>query len=1200
MTRLLAALVLLAACRPAAAQIVWDRVHKHKGGSDLTPGTGGSVHHGYGFQDQYLRERGGRIHVVYAHGSWRWDIDAGTVDTHSDWPALPLASLKHGDKSAFELSSPTQPAPYKGRYSTMQGSAFVAGGQRYVFLDGSGRLTVVDMNTLKAKALMNADSFTLHSDRVLIGRSGGSFRAFDALIPEECPGYTQTHRYITCDLPQFTGALGLDAWYRPIRREAAAIVDGRELRLVDRAGATRYEDKTSAKLSKRRIFSSDGRRFAYPDAKGRIVVVDLETFKVLRAFPTGEYEQEYSEFSPTGRYLRNSFGLFDIDAGSTRSLRGPLYANNSPDDAYALETGGYPDYVLSLKGLTDGTAVPLMKGDANFARFSPLGGFVLVGKEDSANMPGRVFAVPSGRLVAAIDGAWKYARFSPDDRMLVLISAGEERLRFVDLRLMAQTSLALPKGEGRIYGLGFSGDGRWLVASGGDSFRAWRLRPELMRRDMIEGFQAESASAAAALAAARESALAKSASEYAAKISTAKPVKGEFESSAEFAERVKAAEEQVAALSRESTGEAKRIAGEWDLKAASDAARRKEQLESGLDEEFTLVSPAKPVRYEADAQEFVVSYEALGQSNLARVPVARRDAPGVKERMLEAALVINHTLVDGKPRPRELRLSIKDPVLGELYSWSTGGETVRRAKASPDAPPRLELRVAFADGDGDGALSSGEAARVTATLSNTGAGPARAASIVMEPAAIEGLGFASRHFVGEVPAGSSRAVTIPLKALFGVADGERSLTLSARDANGFSTDPFKLVFQTRARRGARLSLAEFKVKEAGGDGVVTPGELVELVLRVRNDGAGAAEAAAVALTGANADLFIQGESRRILGALAPGQTAEVRYTVFSNTSLAGERMRYDAALSEAGGSWSAPIDIPLRRALGATRELVVKAQASASAAPAAASDADKPVSTGAPNPDAYAVILGAEDYAKAARVSHARRDAASFKEFATRILGVPDDAAHLFYLDEGVTLAELRKAFTPNGWLARRVGPGSDVYVFYAGHGAPSLDGKGAYLVPQDGDPNYAVETGFPVDELMSTLAGLKAKTATVWLDACFSGADRESRSLLADARPLLHKTDLRVPEGKVALFGAATGSQVSSAYPEKRHGLFTWFSLRGLDGEADADKDGRLTAGELADYLSARVPRAAGALDREQTPVFRGDRERVLARYRR
>jgi uncharacterized caspase-like protein len=38
-------------------------------------------------------------------------------------------------------------------------------------------------------------------------------------------------------------------------------------------------------------------------------------------------------------------------------------------------------------------------------------------------------------------------------------------------------------------------------------------------------------------------------------------------------------------------------------------------------------------------------------------------------------------------------------------------------------------------------------------------------------------------------------------------------------------------------------------------------------------------------------------------------------------------------------------------------------------------------------------------------------------------------------------------------------------------------------------------------------------------------------------------------------------------------HGAFTWAVLQGLAGEADADHDHYVTAGELIDYVTAKVP---------------------------
>jgi uncharacterized caspase-like protein len=85
----------------------------------------------------------------------------------------------------------------------------------------------------------------------------------------------------------------------------------------------------------------------------------------------------------------------------------------------------------------------------------------------------------------------------------------------------------------------------------------------------------------------------------------------------------------------------------------------------------------------------------------------------------------------------------------------------------------------------------------------------------------------------------------------------------------------------------------------------------------------------------------------------------------------------------------------------------------------------------------------------------------------------------------------------------------------------------------------------------------------------------------------------------KIVVFAAADSNQISSSYPEKQHGLFTYFLLKGLRGEADKNNDKEIAVDELEVYLVTNVKKTAGQLDREQTPQVMGwDKRRVLVRY--
>ena len=52
---------------------------------------------------------------------------------------------------------------------------------------------------------------------------------------------------------------------------------------------------------------------------------------------------------------------------------------------------------------------------------------------------------------------------------------------------------------------------------------------------------------------------------------------------------------------------------------------------------------------------------------------------------------------------------------------------------------------------------------------------------------------------------------------------------------------------------------------------------------------------------------------------------------------------------------------------------------------------------------------------------------------------------------------------------------------------------------------------------------------------------------------------------------------------------------MKGMEGEADENKDGKITVGEMHAYLADRVARQAGAVNRQQTPQLLGDPSRVL-----
>lgn len=260
----------------------------------------------------------------------------------------------------------------------------------------------------------------------------------------------------------------------------------------------------------------------------------------------------------------------------------------------------------------------------------------------------------------------------------------------------------------------------------------------------------------------------------------------------------------------------------------------------------------------------------------------------------------------------------------------------------------------------------------------------------------------------------------------------------------------------------------------------------------------------------------------------------------------------------------------------------------------------------APRPKAVAVVIGNTSYSKrdVPAVEYATRDAQAIRRYLIEALGFSND--HIIF-EQDATLTTLRAVFgtetNERGRLyeqaafAGQGGDSAEVFVFYSGHGAPGTNDKNGYLVPTDADPNRMELQGYSMAQLYRNLAKLPAKSVTLVLDACFSGGSDRGQLIKGASGGLLRLDNLFLGVENGNLFAAAESDQISSWYEEKKHGLFTYYFLKGLQGAADADANAEITAKEMDDYLLAAVRPRASLKGREQRPVFVGrDPSRVIA----
>jgi uncharacterized caspase-like protein len=242
-----------------------------------------------------------------------------------------------------------------------------------------------------------------------------------------------------------------------------------------------------------------------------------------------------------------------------------------------------------------------------------------------------------------------------------------------------------------------------------------------------------------------------------------------------------------------------------------------------------------------------------------------------------------------------------------------------------------------------------------------------------------------------------------------------------------------------------------------------------------------------------------------------------------------------------------------------------------------------------PDAKTFALVVGISKYQKLPQdlwLQYPDADATTFGQHlaSPRGGGVPADQM-LQLTNEQATTAAIRNAFQT--FLKTRPGKNDTVYILIAGHG--TVDSSGAYILTWDSDPENLSGTALPMAELHSVVeeALLKVGHVILLADVC------RAATIAGQKTTALGGVVEQIGEAPGELLGlmAARPRELSLEGPAfgGGHGAFTWSVLKGLEGAADSDHDGFVTAGELIDFVTADVP---GLTRNQQHPRDFGNME--------
>ncbi len=218
----------------------------------------------------------------------------------------------------------------------------------------------------------------------------------------------------------------------------------------------------------------------------------------------------------------------------------------------------------------------------------------------------------------------------------------------------------------------------------------------------------------------------------------------------------------------------------------------------------------------------------------------------------------------------------------------------------------------------------------------------------------------------------------------------------------------------------------------------------------------------------------------------------------------------------------------------------------------------------------YALIIGNENYRTAADVPYAIHDSRVFAYYCDKLLGIPslnvhqrEDVTKYMLVDEEMS------------WLEGLTNRGNkNLIVYYAGHGVQDADRK-AYLLPTDVNGGEKPQDGVSLDDFYARLGNLGFHQVTVFLDACFSGVNRDNEGVTRGTRGVgMAAEEGTISNGNVVVMSAASGAETAQAYDEQGHGLFTYYLLRILK-----ENQGFISLGELSETIERNVRETAPTL---------------------
>lgn len=507
-------------------------------------------------------------------------------------------------------------------------------------------------------------------------------------------------------------------------------------------------------------------------------------------------------------------------------------------------------------------------------------------------------------------------------------------------------------------------------------------------------------------------------------------------------------------------------------------------------------------------------------------------------------------------------------------------------KYYPSQPPLLTLQegtLVFIDATHNDAINATEQCTIQFKIQNNGKGAANNCEAKVKLSGTTSGISVQTVKLPTIAVGQTYEVVIPVTTNINTQDGKVTFSIEVFEPNGWGIAPFDLSVNTKAFDAPLLQVVDYNITSSSGK--IRKMEPFTLSFNVQNVKYGDAENVKVKVNLPSNVYIMDGQAELSFSRIKSGEAKTVQIVLAANNNYPNANIPITIDIKEKYGRFAEnrSLDIALNQTtstvidIAGTREEQKRGEIKLATM---SSDIDRNIpKSQIQNNNTIALVIANERYNNMPNVPYALNDGNIFKEYCLKTLGIPEE--NILY-QSNATLNGIRQKLDllqKKAQARSNAKRETNIIVYYTGHGVPDNNSRSAYLMPTDGYEEN-ISTGYKLDDLYQQLGQLPAKTITVFLDACFSGVNRNDEALAQHkGARLVAKSGM--PTGNMVVFAASQGNQTAFVNEKEQHGLFTYYILKKLQ-----DSKGDVSLNELANYLTSEVNlKSLDIHEKEQIP---------------